>query len=126
MSLCYSLLIGKPKYATDMKKGEIWYRLMSEKYPENVGIIMGYGNILWCNASYDEAIKMYERAIQLKPDLINAYASIAITYQYKRTNPPKASQYANKILELVPQNSYADFILARNIKEIDEKISKLK
>lgn len=98
MSLCYALLIGKPKYATDLKKGEIWYRSMAEKYPENVGIAMGYGNILWSNTSYDEAIKMYEKAIQLKPDLINAYASIAITYQYKRINPTKACQYAQKIL----------------------------
>ena len=126
MSLCYSLLIGKSKYATDMKKGEVWYRSMSEKYPDNVGFAMGYGNILWCNASYDEAIKMYEKAIQLKPDLINAYASIAITYEYKRTNIAKANQYAKKILELVPQNPYADFVLARNIQDIDQKISKLK
>lgn len=71
---------------------------MTQKYPEHVGFVMGYGNILWCNASYDEAIKMYDRAIQLKPDLINAYASIAITYEYKRVNLPKANQYAFKIL----------------------------
>jgi tetratricopeptide (TPR) repeat protein len=94
MSLCYTLLIGNPKYATDLKKGEIWYRSMVEKYPENVGIAMGYGNILWSNSSFDEAIKMYEKAIQLKPDLINAYASIAMTYLYKRTNLTKARQYA--------------------------------
>ena len=83
---------------------------------------MGYGNILWCNASYDEAIKMYEKAIQLKPDLINAYASIAMTYQYKRTNPAKACQYAKQILELVPENPYADFIIAKCIQEVDQKI----
>ena len=87
---------------------------------------MGYGNILWFNASYDEAIKMYEKVILMKPDFINAYASIAITYQYKRTMPAKATQYALKILSMVPQNSYADFILARNIQDIDEKILKLK
>jgi hypothetical protein len=59
-----------------------------------VGIAMGYGNILWSNGSFDEAIKMYEKSIQLKPDLINTYASVAMTYQYKRTNPTKARQYA--------------------------------
>ncbi len=80
MSLCYSLLVGKPKYATDLKKGEAWYRSMTEKYPEHVGFAIGYGNILYCNDSFDQAIKMYERAIQLKPDLINAYASIAMTF----------------------------------------------
>jgi hypothetical protein len=33
---------------------------------------------------------------------------------------------ANKILELDPENMYAHFILARNEKDVDEKIAKLK
>jgi tetratricopeptide (TPR) repeat protein len=122
MSLCYALLSGEPKYATDLKKGEIWYRSMAEKYPENVGIAMGYGNILFNNKSYDEAIKMYEKATQLKPDLINAYTSIAMTYDWRRKNPAKACQYAQKILELVPENPYADYIIAGSIQDIDQKI----
>jgi hypothetical protein len=33
---------------------------------------------------------------------------------------------ANKILELEPDNMYSHFILARNEKDVDEKISKMK
>lgn len=33
---------------------------------------------------------------------------------------------ANKILAIDPENMYAHFIIARNEKEIDEKIAKLK
>lgn len=86
------------KYKSDIKKGEMWYKSMVEKYPDNIGILMGYGNILVGLSSFDEGIKMYERAILLKKDLVNAYACIAMIYEYKRINLVKASETARKIL----------------------------
>jgi len=83
--------MGNKKYATALKKGLVWYQSMLMKNPDNVGILMGYGNLFVCSNSFDEAIKMYDRVIQLRPDFVNAYASKAVLHEYKRINLKKAS-----------------------------------
>ena len=71
-------------------------------------------------------MKHYDRVIELKADLVNAYTSKAMIYEIVRINHEKAKELALKINEMSSSNLYADFILARNVKDIDEKISKLK
>jgi hypothetical protein len=51
---------------------------------------MGYANLFACTQSYDDAVKLYDRVIQLKVDLVNAYTSKAIIYEYKRINYEKS------------------------------------
>jgi hypothetical protein len=74
------LLIGKEKHANELKKGLMWYQYMLSKYTENIGLTMGYANLFICTGSYDEAVKLYDRVIQLKADLVNAYTSKAMIY----------------------------------------------
>ncbi len=53
--------------------------------------MMGYGNLFYCKASFDEALKMYDRVISIRPDFVNAYTSKAFVHEYKRINLSKAS-----------------------------------
>ncbi len=41
---------------------------------------MGYANLLSNAYEFDLAVPMYKRAISLKPNLINAYVSLAFIY----------------------------------------------
>jgi tetratricopeptide (TPR) repeat protein len=43
-------------------------------------LYIGYANILYNRARYEEAIKMYNKVIKLKPNLINAQSSLALIY----------------------------------------------
>lgn len=49
-----------------------------------------------------------------------------MVYEYRRIELVKANDMANKILVIDPENSYAHYILARNKKDVDIKISTLK
>ena len=63
---------------------------MLSKYTENIGLTMGYANLFTCTGSYDEAVKLYDRVIQLKADLVNASTSKAMIYEYRRINYEKS------------------------------------
>lgn len=56
----------------------------------------------------------------------NAYIGKALILEYRRINLTGANEIATKINYLFESNEYSDFILARNIADIDDKISKLK
>jgi cytochrome c-type biogenesis protein CcmH/NrfG len=71
-------------------------------------------------------MKVYNKIIEKQPNFINAYVGIALTYEYRRIQKPKAIEMANKILAKDPENMYAYFILARNQQDIQQKIQKLK
>jgi tetratricopeptide (TPR) repeat protein len=75
---------------------------------------IGYANVLYNRARYEEAIKMYNKVIKLKPNLVNAQASLAFIYEYCRIEKSKSTALAKQILEKDSSNMYAEFILARN------------
>jgi tetratricopeptide (TPR) repeat protein len=77
-------------------------------------LYIGYANILYNRARYEEAIKMYNKVIKLKPNLINAQSSLALIYEYRRIEKSKSMALAKQILEKDPSNMYAEYILARN------------
>ena len=91
-----------------------------------VQLYIGYANALSNRCRYEEAIKMYEKVIKMRPNLINAYVSIAFLYEYRRIQKSKSTAMARKILEMDPENMYAAYILARNQSDVDTRISKLK
>jgi hypothetical protein len=41
---------------------------------------------------------MYNKAIKLRPSLINAYVAIAMLHEYRRVENPKSIAMAKKIL----------------------------
>ncbi len=47
-------------------------------------LLIGYANLLYNKARFDESIKFYNKAIELRPNIINNYVSIAMVYEYRR------------------------------------------
>ncbi len=63
---------------------------------------MGYANILYNRERFDEAINIYNKVIELKPTMVNAYVCIALCYQFKRIDIQKAISMASKIISIYP------------------------
>jgi tetratricopeptide (TPR) repeat protein len=93
---------------------------------ESYELYMGYANLLCKKGRYDEAVRMYNRVIQHRPTLVNAYVCIAMIHEYRRIEKSKSVAMAKQILDMDHNNMYAVFILARNIENVDQKIEKLK
>ena len=68
----------------------MWYKMMTTKYPQNYGLWMGYANILSMTTSFDQALKIYDKVLELKPNFLNALVCKAMLHTYKRIIPAKA------------------------------------
>lgn len=78
-------------------------RYLSEN-PENPRAYNVKGTVLGRGfGRMDEAIVMFEKAVQLDPDFVSAYENMGIAYAMKR-NFPKAEQAMLKALEIEPEN----------------------
>jgi len=54
------------------------------KYPNNYQLLLGYGNALYNKKNFEDALKIYEQVILIKPNLVRAYTNIAFIYEYQR------------------------------------------
>ena len=52
----------------------------------------------------------------MKPNWTKPYECLAYIYEYKRVLKSKSKEYANKLLDLQPNNRVALFVLGRNQK----------
>ena len=84
LSLC---CLANTKY----EAGIPWYRDMAFKYPKNYQIVLGYANILYNNAIYEEAINNYEFVIKLKPKFVKPHVDLALCYEYRRIQKRKST-----------------------------------
>lgn len=62
----------------------------------------------------------------MKPTLINAHVSIAFIHEYGKKDHAKSEEIAKKLINLYPDNMYAQLILAKSEKDLTNQIEKLK
>jgi tetratricopeptide (TPR) repeat protein len=93
---------------------------------ETYELYFGYANILNNNGRYEAAIKAYNKVIAMRPELVSAYVSLMFIYELSRIEKAKAIAFANTVLSKDPDNMYAMFVLGKNEKDVDKKISLLK
>lgn len=93
---------------------------------ETYELYIGYANILYNKYFYDPALKAYNKVMKMRPTLLNAYVGVMFLYEFRRVEKPKAIAFANTVLAKDPNNMYAYFVLGKNIKDVDERIQKLK
>ena len=67
----------------DADRGLLWYEDMLAERP-CYELQLGYANLLYNRARYEEAIEVYNRLIKEKPHLVNSYVGIALIYEYRR------------------------------------------
>ena len=89
-------------------------------------LTFGYANIINNSGYYDEAVEYYIRTIDLHYDFLPAYECIAYIYEYKRIDTSKSLDWAQKALSVDPNSLYCQFVVAKNEKDIDQRIIKVK
>ena len=64
LSLCYMILTySSNEYLNPLSRGQAWYKKMIEKEPNNIGLLIGCGNLHCNQENSDEALEYYEHAI---------------------------------------------------------------
>lgn len=97
LSLCYCQI--RNTHEKEIDKGVLWYEdMLAEK--ESPELYMGYANLYYHKIRYENAEKMYNKAISLRPKFVNAYVGIAMMHEFRRIYKPKAIEMAKKIMEI--------------------------
>lgn len=84
--------------------------------PSNPQLRLELGGVYYSLSRYDQAIRMYQQAAELKPDWANAYYNLSAAHKQKKELAP-AYDYLRQVLRLVPQDS-ADYTKAQG--ELEE------
>ena len=82
-------------------------------------IYSSMANIYVKKKNYKEAIHYYQRAIKLKPDLIQAHYHLGSIYGILR-NPQKSEEYFQKTLNFNPKHTLAHFGLGNTFSESNQ------
>ena len=72
------------------------------------------------------ALPIYAKVSELKPNFPNPAACTALIYEYKRINHDKALDIALNILKTHPDNQWGQFLVAKNQKDPNQRVAKLK
>lgn len=108
---CY-LKQGKLSEAQDL------FRQSIENSPKDEILAYNVGEIYFSNQAWDDALKYFNLAAQIKPDWPDPYLKLGYVYLNKPDNP-KAIESFEKFLTLEPEGNRAG--LARNILNVIKK-----
>lgn len=86
--------------------------------PQNPGYRLNLGGVYYSLANFEEASKLFEQAVSLKPDWANAFYNLAWA-SYQKKDYPKAVNAMENALKLIdPVKNKADFDKAKS--ELEE------
>ncbi|KKU01727.1 MAG: Tetratricopeptide TPR_2 repeat protein [Candidatus Amesbacteria bacterium GW2011_GWC2_45_19] len=83
------------------------YRQAIALDPVNPNLRIALGGVLYAQKNYDDAIRLFQQAVDLKPDLANAHYNLAAAYREKGERP-QAVASLETVLTLVDKSS-ADY-----------------
>jgi tetratricopeptide (TPR) repeat protein len=100
-----------------LKQGKLpeaqnFFKQSIENSPKDEILAYNVGEIYFSNQGYDDAIRYFEMATQIRPDWPDPYLKLGLVYVNKAENP-KAIEYLEKFLKLEPEGERA--ALAHNI-----------
>lgn len=96
---------GIALYATgDLEKAEQIYKKQAESDNKNFLLHNNLANTLRDLGKYEEAIKEYEKAIEISPNSTNSYINLASVFQYSLKDLDKALEIYKKAIEKNPEN----------------------
>ncbi len=107
-----------------LSEAETLFVKAMETYPEEPGILLEYGNLLFYMGRFEAAIETYDKAIKLKPDLAEAYNNKAVALRNLRKYDEAVKAY-DKAIELEPDYADAYYnkgIALVNLEKYDEAV----
>jgi len=88
------------------------YRLISELYPDAVAPYNNSGRILESQGRYEEAVIMYERALEVDPRAITPLWNLWTMYLQRLRRPQKTEEIALQLIERAPESPWSRHALA--------------
>jgi len=86
--------------------------------PQNPSYRIDLGGVLYGLKNYEEALKMFEQAVTIKPDLANAHYNLAWSSYQKQDYQKAAAEMQNVLSLLDPKKQDADYKKAQ--KDLEE------
>lgn len=100
------------------------YRQAITLDPVNPNLRIALGGVYFAQKNWDEAVRFFQSAIDLKPDLANAHYNLAAAYREK-SEYPKAVASLETVLTLLDKSS-ADYTKATSeLEELRKKIGEI-
>ena len=97
----------------EFKKAENLYKEIIKLDPKHFQVYVNYGNFKRDFNQTEEAIKLYTKALEINSNNVELHHNLALTYQ-GAGNIEKSNRHARKSLDLNPNFSHADVIIANN------------
>ncbi len=88
------------------------YRLISELYPDAAAPYNNSGRILSSQGRDEEAIRMYERALEVDPRSITPLWNLWTAYLQRLRRPQRAEDIATQLVEYAPESPWSRHALA--------------
>jgi len=88
------------------------YRLISELYPDAAAPYNNSGRILSSQGRDEEAIRMYERALEVDPRSITPLWNLWTAYLQRLRQPQRAERIATQLVEHAPESPWSRHALA--------------
>ncbi|MCX6562514.1 MAG: tetratricopeptide repeat protein [Candidatus Aminicenantes bacterium] len=101
-----------------LKEAQDFFKQSIENSPKDEILAYNVGEIFFSNQGWDEALKYFDLAAQIRPEWPDPYLKLGYVYLNKADNP-KAIENFDKFLKLEPEGERA--ALARNILNVIKK-----
>ena len=119
LTLVYRSLINAAQGADQWTIAALSQAIMSD--PVNPGLRIDLGGVYYALGKYDQAIRLFQQAAELKPDYANAYYNLSHAYLMKK-EIASAYDAMRQTLSFTPQDS-ADYAKAKS--ELEELVKLL-
>ena len=96
----------------DFKKAENFYKKIIEINPNYVNAITNYANLKFQLDQYDDAIRLYNTALDIDDKSENIHYNIGLTYQSYGAFE-KAEKHFKEMLKINPSSTIADRLISR-------------
>ena len=110
LMLAVSSLMPCKSYSNELNKaseGAIVSYCQNISEPDSAEAWYIEGHFAYLSDQYDEAIKCYEKAIELNPNHARSYSDLGQIYHGHKKDYDKAIKYCNKWVEIHPTSPYA-------------------
>ena len=101
-----------------LKEAQDFFKQSIENSPKDEILAYNVGEIFFSNQGWDEALKYFGLAAQIRPEWPDPYLKLGYVYLNKPDNP-KAIENFEKFLKLEPEGERA--AIARNILNVIKK-----
>lgn len=104
----------------DLDKSNDYTKILIEMYPERAAPRLNLGLNFFDQERFEEAVSEFKHAVRLDPYNIGPYASLTYIYNSKLRQIDSAMYWAQRLIDISPENPWGHFYLGVCFFEIDE------